>query len=156
MGFTTIGIEHEFEAAHRLPFLGGKCMNLHGHTWKVRINIANFNTEAGVDSNGLCVDFAQVKSLLRGFIDGRLDHGTMLGVEDELADVLPNYSKKVFIFGEHWEGAKWPTVESVAHMIADSSQQLLTGEFGSKVCVDSVWLRETRANYVTYTPDVEG
>lgn len=59
----------EFDAAHRLLNYDGKCSNLHGHTWKVRIiiNIKFYNDVIVFFRNktdGLLMDFGVIKKLI--------------------------------------------------------------------------------------------
>lgn len=36
---TTIGVTVHFDAAHYLPNYAGKCSNMHGHTWRVEVEV---------------------------------------------------------------------------------------------------------------------
>ena len=53
----SVGVRHNFETAHRLPFLGGKCVNLHGHSWQVQVEVTAPDTRHGV-----LVDFGALKT----------------------------------------------------------------------------------------------
>jgi 6-pyruvoyltetrahydropterin/6-carboxytetrahydropterin synthase len=121
---TAVIVRHNAEAAHRLPFLGGKCENLHGHSWWFEITVAGDDT----DSDGVLIEFATLKRALRDWIDTHLDHGTMLGVADPLVRPLVEHDSKVHVFdpdstsGLHAEGGygralRWPTVENVAELL---------------------------------------
>ncbi len=60
-------VELWFSAAHRLVDYDGECERLHGHNWKVVVNV-----EAGkLNSLGIAVDFkhvkAETKKLIRSF-----------------------------------------------------------------------------------------
>lgn len=59
-----------FSAAHRLRDYHGKCEVLHGHNWKVEVEIK----AKEVGKNGMVMDFKVLKSLLRECLE-RLDHG---------------------------------------------------------------------------------
>lgn len=112
-----VSVRHNFETAHRLPHLGrdSKCFNLHGHSWNVEITVV----APELDERGMIVEFGDFKRLVRGWIDARLDHGTMLGAEDPLLPVLVNEGCKTYTFPE------WPTVEEVAREIAEQTQKIL-------------------------------
>jgi 6-pyruvoyltetrahydropterin/6-carboxytetrahydropterin synthase len=58
-----------FDAAHTLPFHPGKCKHLHGHTYRLEVAI-----RGPLDGNGMIVDFAEVKSIVRERILDRCDH----------------------------------------------------------------------------------
>lgn len=64
-----IGRVFRFQSAHSLPSHPGKCSNLHGHDYKVEIEV-----EGCRDPNGIVVDFASLKSAVGGFITQHLDH----------------------------------------------------------------------------------
>jgi 6-pyruvoyl tetrahydropterin synthase/QueD family protein len=80
---STVTVRHNFETAHRLPRLGGKCTNLHGHSWWVEVTF-----EGTPSRDGVIADFGALKHALRAWVDGHLDHGAMLGVGDPLTLLL--------------------------------------------------------------------
>jgi 6-pyruvoyltetrahydropterin/6-carboxytetrahydropterin synthase len=82
-----------FGAAHRLEEYGGKCENLHGHNWKVEIEV----TAGELDSRGLAIDFRELKTLAREVID-KLDH-TFLNENPLLKGLNPsseNIARRIF------------------------------------------------------------
>jgi 6-pyruvoyltetrahydropterin/6-carboxytetrahydropterin synthase len=123
----SITVEHNFETAHRLPHLPGKCRSLHGHSWRVAVTV-NAPTLSG---SRTVVEFGRFKKLMRGWIDEHLDHGTMLGLDDPLVAPLRDAGCKVFTFGSDvdgrgdWEDSPWPTVESVAELLARQAWEWL-------------------------------
>jgi 6-pyruvoyltetrahydropterin/6-carboxytetrahydropterin synthase len=54
-------VEAEFSAAHFLSHYHGKCENLHGHNYRVRLWIKGEELDAG----GMLADFAVLKKCLR-------------------------------------------------------------------------------------------
>lgn len=111
----SVTVRHNFETAHRLPQLGGKCFNLHGHSWWTEVTV----TAPELDANGIVVEFGIFKRQLREWIDTNLDHGAMLGHDDPLRSVLQAMGSKVYDF----DG--WPTVEAVAELIAARAKLIL-------------------------------
>jgi 6-pyruvoyltetrahydropterin/6-carboxytetrahydropterin synthase len=159
---TLITVRHNFETAHRLPFLGGKCENLHGHSWWAEFEIESIvNGDAGVDKEGISLEYGEVKSVIRTFIDRYLDHGAMLGIGDP---IIQNRGQvhlgKLFVFGDNpanWEEPEavfqqrpWPTVESVAFMLCHKIQTIL----GEDVFVNKVTVQETHVNKAIYLQGV--
>ncbi|WP_078544564.1 6-carboxytetrahydropterin synthase QueD [Litchfieldia alkalitelluris] len=61
--------EFTFDAAHHLHAYEGKCMNLHGHTYKVIFGLSGF-----VDDRGLMIDFGDIKEIWKKEIEIFLDH----------------------------------------------------------------------------------
>ena len=64
-----VSVEQTFAAGHALRNYKGKCENVHGHNFKVRVTIEG----SGLDSTGLLVDFLDVKQSM-GEVIARLDH----------------------------------------------------------------------------------
>jgi 6-pyruvoyltetrahydropterin/6-carboxytetrahydropterin synthase len=64
-----VSVEQTFAAGHALRNYRGKCENVHGHNYRVRITIAGER----LNSIGLLVDFLEVKRLMGEVIE-YLDH----------------------------------------------------------------------------------
>jgi 6-pyruvoyltetrahydropterin/6-carboxytetrahydropterin synthase len=64
-----IAVEMEMAAAHRLRAYQGKCENLHGHNWKVRIEVST----PDLDEGGLGLDFTHLKNALKAILE-EYDH----------------------------------------------------------------------------------
>lgn len=129
MSTASVTVKHNFETAHRLYFLGGKCANLHGHSWNAEVTIWG-----DPDEDGLLIDFGLAKAHIRQWIDAHLDHGTMLGADDPLLPALVEDGGKLFVFepratdgpSAYCRGGRgyydrrplpWPTVENTAELL---------------------------------------
>lgn len=154
-GIATISIKHNFETAHRLPFLGGKCTNWHGHSWQVEVSIFNTNFDTGINENGISCEYGLVKEVIRTWIDQELDHGTMIGAQDKMLEHFIRDGTKLFIFGEDGEYEKmpWPTVEAVAAMLGDKLQEQIT-TINSGLFIDIVRVQETAVNIAEWQPSM--
>ena len=64
-----ITIIKSFSAAHRLADIGGKCEELHGHNFKVEVNV----TAPELDQAGILIDFRLIKRWLSEILNN-LDH----------------------------------------------------------------------------------
>jgi 6-pyruvoyltetrahydropterin/6-carboxytetrahydropterin synthase len=64
-----IGVVRTFSAAHLLRGYKGKCESLHGHNWKVEIEVE----AEKLDSLGMVMDFGVLKKHLDGVL-AELDH----------------------------------------------------------------------------------
>jgi len=62
-------IETHFAASHQLHGYNGPCKALHGHTWKVRVEIKT-NLKNNI---GISFDFKELKGITMSVID-RIDH----------------------------------------------------------------------------------
>ena len=97
----------EFDAAHRLVGYDGKCTNLHGHIWRVEIEIEGNKDQ--LDCNGILWDFTNVKALKDLF-----DHKTILKNCDENATImltLADERNELYLMNEN------PTAENLCYEI---------------------------------------
>lgn len=65
----TVRTEECFDSAHFLAGYDGKCKNIHGHRWRVVLEVSKEN----LDDGGMVIDFTDLKHELKNFAD-TLDH----------------------------------------------------------------------------------
>lgn len=65
--------EESFDSAHFLAGYDGKCRNIHGHRWKVVLEVSKEELDAG----GMVIDFTDLKHELKNFVD-ILDHSFII------------------------------------------------------------------------------
>lgn len=65
----TLRVTSQFAAAHQLRHYEGKCENLHGHNWRVDVDVAS----PTLDTIGMAMDFKTLKALIDEALD-RFDH----------------------------------------------------------------------------------
>lgn len=65
----TLKILTDFASAHTLRDYPGACARMHGHNWKVEVEVA----ASGLDGMGMGVDFRVIKQAARDIAE-RLDH----------------------------------------------------------------------------------
>jgi 6-pyruvoyltetrahydropterin/6-carboxytetrahydropterin synthase len=121
-----VSVDVTFAAAHNLRGYKGKCENLHGHNYKVRVTLSGKE----VDSVGLLYDFVHLKQVIQSVIRS-LDHKYL----NELPpfDVLN------------------PSAENIARYIYDqASEQLHQAPNGAGVSSITVW--ESDVTAATYRP----
>ncbi len=58
-----------FSSAHYLPHYKGSCESLHGHNWKVEVEVCSKK----LDRSGMVIDFRKLKKITGSVIE-RLDH----------------------------------------------------------------------------------
>lgn len=105
-----VGRTFHFDAAHFLPEYKGKCEHLHGHTYKLEIEV-----EGTQGDDGMVMDFNELKIVVNDVVIEKLDHSNLndffetptaeniaTWIFSELKKKLPIYSVKL------WEGeGKW-------------------------------------------------
>jgi 6-pyruvoyltetrahydropterin/6-carboxytetrahydropterin synthase len=121
-----VSVEETFSAGHALRGYHGKCENVHGHNYKVRVMLAGEN----LDSVGLLFDFSQLKHVMRDVI-GKLDHRF-------LNDFAPFDTVN-------------PSAENIArHIYGEIARQL--GPLPNGAAISSITVWETDTTAATYRP----
>jgi len=116
-----VSVEETFAAAHNLRNYKGKCEDLHGHNYKVRIVLAG----PELDTTGLLYDFVHLKQMIREMIKS-LDH--------KYLNELPPFD------------AINPSAENIARHIHDGlSKEIRATPNGAGVASVTVWETETTA-----------
>ncbi|MEO8662731.1 MAG: 6-carboxytetrahydropterin synthase QueD [Bryobacteraceae bacterium] len=64
-----VAVEKVFAAGHALRDYNGRCENIHGHNYRVRVLLEGDR----LDGTGLLVDFLEVEAVMKTVI-GRFDH----------------------------------------------------------------------------------
>ncbi|HEY1424881.1 MAG TPA: 6-carboxytetrahydropterin synthase QueD [Candidatus Acidoferrum sp.] len=114
-----VSVEETFSSGHALRGYKGKCENVHGHNYRVRITLSG----AQLDSIGLLLDFTELKRVLRGII-GVLDH-------QFLNDLDPFKTVN-------------PSAENLAKYFYDEMDRQLTGlPVGAGITEVTVWETDT-------------
>lgn len=79
-------VKGSFEAAHRLMSHPGHCRNIHGHSYKLEVELRNYSSNE-VNENEMVVDFSDAKEALAKVLY-LLDHAIILEKRDPLISVL--------------------------------------------------------------------
>jgi 6-pyruvoyltetrahydropterin/6-carboxytetrahydropterin synthase len=119
-----ISVEYGFAAGHALREYKGKCENVHGHNYKVRVTL----TGEKLNSAGLLMDFVDLRAEIKGLVE-KLDHRF-------LNDVPPFDQLN-------------PSAENLAKYICDGIE-LQARNQGLQVYGVTVW--ETDTTSATYRP----
>ncbi len=82
-----------FDSAHFLHGYDGKCANIHGHRWTLKVTIASDHLQSGGQKDGMVIDFGDLKSAVRSLADawdhaliwqeGTLKPATITALRDE-------------------------------------------------------------------------
>lgn len=104
----------QFHAAHRLLNHGGKCRNLHGHTYRVDISVFGEIQEEAGPSQGMVLDFDDLKRAWSK-LEPLLDHKTLLDFHDPLFQAISAVNPEAL----GYELDVPPTAENLAGIIRD-------------------------------------
>jgi 6-pyruvoyltetrahydropterin/6-carboxytetrahydropterin synthase len=63
----------EFESAHRLPCHPSSCSRLHGHSYKLEVEVYRDD----VNTMGMVIDFHYLKTIVNEVIVNKYDHQTL-------------------------------------------------------------------------------
>lgn len=75
---TKIAKDFIWEMSHRLTFHDGPCKNIHGHSYKLRVEI-----EGVLDKNSMILDYYDVEKIIKPLIN-QLDHAFLCDKDDKL------------------------------------------------------------------------
>ena len=70
--------EFHWEMGHRLPGHFGLCKNIHGHSYKMIVEL-----EGELDEQGMIIDFYDVEKIINPLVE-KLDHAFMVKDDDKL------------------------------------------------------------------------
>lgn len=114
---STVSVRTHFAAGHRiigLPGEGGKCRNIHGHTFT-----ATWTIQQDANSENP-VEFGELKKRLKEMIKAVYDHGFILDITDDFRQYLAvNMLKFRVVDGP-------PTTERIAEDIAQETMRHFT------------------------------
>lgn len=126
-----------FEAAHALNGYDGKCRNIHGHSYELRVTVKGMPlNEPGNPKNGMVIDFHDLKQIVNQEVVEKLDHSFIIGInmpKDFVEITKKNFDKVV-------ELPYQPTTEN---MLADFAERIKK-HLPQHVELYGVTLQETR------------
>ena len=128
-----------FEAAHALNGYDGKCRNIHGHSYELRVTVKGRPlNEPGNPKNGMVIDFHDLKNIVNQEVIEIFDHSFIIGnnMPKDFVEITKNNFDKVV------ELPYQPTTEN---MLADFALRIKK-HLPQHVDLYSVTLQETRDN----------
>jgi len=123
-GVFEVSIDYSFSAGHALRHYKGKCENVHGHNYKVRVSMQGEE----LDSIGLLVDFVDLRRAVKTIAE-RLDHRF-------LNDLAPFDQLN-------------PSAENIARYFCDELEPEVKR---NNARLQSVTVWETDTSFATYRP----
>ena len=142
-----------WEAAHRLPWHDGECKYLHGHSYRMMVEV-----EGTPDERGMLIDFKHLKKVLKPLVE-KWDHATLVADYDsDLKEAAEALDSKYFVLPYD------STAENLATFVADylgqEAYEVLEEKSVTALRV-KVWETETcyadiQRPLSAYAPDEEG
>ena len=132
--------EFRWEGAHRLPWHGGLCRHLHGHSYRMHVELSG-----PPDEQGMVADFQEIKAWVRPLVS-EWDHAILVAESDrELLSVVREHD---------WRHVVLPydtTAENLCRFIATWLLEH-TGDRLSEIGVTRIRVRimETGSSYAEF------
>jgi 6-pyruvoyltetrahydropterin/6-carboxytetrahydropterin synthase len=104
--------EYRWEMGHRLPFHEGPCKNVHGHSYRMRLEF-----EGTTNENSMLIDFYDIDKIMSPIIL-KLDHAFLCDAEDEM---MINFCKSNDF--KYYVMPRVSTVENIVQMLISEIQK---------------------------------
>lgn len=128
-----IAKEFRWEMGHRLPEHFGKCKNIHGHSYKMIVEL-----EGEIDKSGMVMDYYDVKKIIAPIVE-ELDHAFMVYKNDKEIILFLEEMKSKMVVVEFQS-----TVENICLYFLNKIKKIILPENIRKI---SVRIYETDDDY---------
>ena len=118
---------HVFSAAHFITFAGNICERLHGHNYRVAVEV-----EGPLDENQYVIDFIALRDELKK-ITGELDHRMLLPTGHPLIRITESAAEVEAVFTP--DGRRWvfPRGDCAILPITNTTAELLARYIGERL-----------------------
>ena len=134
----------EFEAAHLLQGYNGRCGSLHGHSYKMEVQVSCPESSRRMNDFGFVMDFKKLDSILENYIP---DHCFITNISNhegtadyEIAKIVENNGMRIF------KMVNEPSAENMVNLFAKDLQILI----GEPFIVERIDLWETTDSHATW------
>ncbi len=119
---------HVFSAAHFITFNGNVCERLHGHNYRVQVDL-----ESELDENHYVIDFIALRDALK-LITDELDHHMLLPTTHPTIQVKPSERKVEVTF----EDRRWifPRGDCILLPVPNTTAELVAQYIGRRLLDD--------------------
>ena len=133
--------EFKFEMAHALHGYDGLCKNIHGHSYKLWVTVkGEVRNENGHTKDGMVIDFAELKEIVKPEIIDKYDHSLVLNANSPHASIDLSSFEKVFHLPYQ------PTSENLVMDFATIIQSKMT----KRITLCKVVLSETATSFAEW------
>jgi len=118
---------HVFSAAHFITFNGDVCERLHGHNYRVAVEV-----EGPLDENQYVIDFIALRNELKAITD-ELDHRMLLPTAHPLIRITVGEKEVEVVFTP--DGRRWvfPCGDCVIVPVTNTTAELLAQHIGQRL-----------------------
>lgn len=132
--------EFTFEMAHALMGHDGKCANIHGHSYTLSVTLIGEAIDDTSDpKNGMVMDFADLKRIIKEHIVDPHDHALLLHEEH---DIIPKGKEAGKVIRVSYQ----PTCENMVVKFAEK----IIPHLPTNAKLYCLGLRETASSYAEY------
>ena len=133
--------EFKFEMAHALHGYDGLCKNIHGHSYKLWVTVkGEVRNENGHVKDGMVIDFAELKEIVKPEIIDKYDHSLVLNANSPHASIDLSAFEKVFYLPYQ------PTSENLVMAFAT----LIQSKMPKRITLCKVVLSETATSFAEW------
>ena len=132
--------EFDFETAHALDGYSGKCKDIHGHSYHLKVTVIGEPMQDCLLSDcGMVVDFGDIKKVVREFVYEEFDHRLILRNDSRFKGIEEKNERVRFVPYQ-------PTCENMLIEIVT----ILQSKLPENVKLHSAFLRETANSYAEW------
>jgi 6-pyruvoyltetrahydropterin/6-carboxytetrahydropterin synthase len=128
----------EFDAGHRLLHDNGLCCNLHGHRYRLEVEVSA-KWDGG--NTGTVLNFRDLKQVMSDYVVGDFDHSLILHPGDN--ELLSFVSRRAWRYNLMPEAMPEPTAENMAMHFWHLLEPALRAEIDPAVTIEKITLWET-------------
>jgi 6-pyruvoyltetrahydropterin/6-carboxytetrahydropterin synthase len=133
--------EFKFEMAHALHAYDGLCKNIHGHSYKLWVTVkGKVRNENGHVKDGMVIDFAELKEIVKPEIIDKYDHSLVLNANSPHASIDLSAFEKVFYLPYQ------PTSENLVMDFAT----IIQSKIPKRIILCKVVLSETASSFAEW------
>jgi 6-pyruvoyltetrahydropterin/6-carboxytetrahydropterin synthase len=133
--------EFNFEMAHALYGYEGKCKNIHGHSYELKVTLIGHVKSGTEDSDeGMLVDFGVLKKIVKDQIISPFDHALVLNDKSKINSSLGEGFQQLILLSFQ------PSCENLLAHFAE----LLLKVLPRGVKLHHLFLRETATSYAEW------
>jgi 6-pyruvoyltetrahydropterin/6-carboxytetrahydropterin synthase len=139
--------EYTFDAAHMLPEHEGDCKFIHGHTYKVLVEIEALDISP-ISTEDMVIDFKELDNVVKPILD-LMDHSFLIGNHEAYDKLLELLSPE---FNHHFRIYKITSNQTTAEMIAAHIGMRLKDALETGLYLRKVTVYETPRSKAIYRP----